>query len=150
MRVALVKASSNVIVAATEEDRVKLRAVKAGEAFVVRFGKPRSIERHRQFYACVSFIWKRHPDYRRFPDVEPLVEALKIATDHCVRWTIESTGEVLVRTKSIAFTELDEGEFLAWVAKAKPYMLELLEQFPPRTQARYSDEIDSWTHWLLH
>lgn len=150
MRVALVKASSNVIVAATDEDRVKLRALKAGEAFVVRIGKPRSIERHRQFFACATFIHKHHPDYRHFGAVEPLIEALKIATEHCVRWTIQSTGEVLIRTKSIAFTELDEGEFLSWVQKAKPYMLELLEQLPPRTQARYSDEIDSWTHWLLH
>lgn len=150
MRVALVKSHSGVCIAATDEDRTKLRAMRAGEVFVVRIGKPRSIERHRQFFACASFIWKRHPDYRGFETSEPLVEALKIATGHVDRWVIQSTGEVMTRTRSIAFTELDEGDFLAWVAKAKPYLLELLEQIPPRIQARYEQEIDSWTHWCLH
>lgn len=149
-RVAMVKSNSGTLIAATDDERVKLRAIPPGQAVVVRFGKARSIEKHRQFYACASFIWKHHPDYRGFSTVEPLVEALKILTDHCDRWVLQSTGEIMTRSKSIAFTELDEGDFLAWVQKAKPFMLELMEQFTDRTKQRYEEEIDKWHHWLLH
>lgn len=147
---AVVKSQSGVLIAATDEDRVKLRAVRPGEAIVIRFGKPRSIERHKQFFKCATFVWKHHPDYRGFDTVEPLVEVLKQVTRHVVTWTLPSTGEVYERTRSIAFTELDEGEFLSWVQRAKPYLLELMEQIPERTKARHGPELDGWTHWCLH
>lgn len=150
MNVVLVKSRAGTYIPATEEDRTKLRAVKPGEAFPVRIGKPRRIETHRQFFACLSFVTNHHPDYQRFGTVEPLLETLKKVTRHVKTWTIQSTGEILESTRSIAFDELDEGDFLGWLDKAKPFIVELMEQFPERTKRRHTEEIDDWTHWCLH
>lgn len=150
MKVALAKTAAGHIVPATEDDRLKTRAWKPGEVVTVKFSKPRNMDHHRKFMACVHFVSSHHPDYRCYADLTPLLEVLKKVTGHVRTWTIQSTGEIVEQTKSIAFDELDEGEFIAWAAKAKPFLVELMEQFSEQTKRRYGEEIDSWTHWCLN
>jgi hypothetical protein len=150
VRVALAKTSSGRIIPATEEDRTKLRAWRPGEVVVVKATRPRNVDHHRKFMACVQFVAERHPDWRKYHTIEPLLFAIKDATGHYSVYTVESTGEIIRIPKSIAFDEMDEADFIAWSARAKTVLLALMDDWPERTKARYSEELDEWVHWCLH
>lgn len=150
MRLALARNARGQIIPATEEDRLKLRAWKAGEVVIVKATRPRNVDHWRKFMALVSFVREHHPDYRGFASNEPLLETLKRVTGHVNRWVIPSTGEVGESTRSVSFEVMDEAEFVQWSAKAKPYLVELMDQFTERTKRRHEQEIDGWTHWCLH
>lgn len=154
MQVALAKTRSGHIIPATDDDRLKLRAWKPGDVVIVKASRPRNLDHWRKFMALVAFVYERHPRLRTMPMSDdgkhPVLELLKILTGHVFTIINPSTGEAHISPKSVSFYDMDEGDFIAWSAKAKPHLLDLMEQFPERTKTRHGEEIDSWTHWCLH
>ncbi|HKU78609.1 MAG TPA: DUF1367 family protein [Rhodanobacteraceae bacterium] len=153
MNVLLVKAKSGVIVGYGEDDRAKLRAWKAGTVRRARMSMPRNVEHHRKFMALCQFIAERHELFRRYVHtslgIEPLLHYLKDETGHYDSFVMPS-GEIQKRMKSISFDVMDEGEFIAWTTKAKPLLVQLMDDMNPRVKRRYERELDEWTHWCLN
>lgn len=153
MNVLLVKAKSGVIVGYGDEDRLKLRAWRAGDVLRARMSRPRNVDHHRKFMVLCQFVAERHPLFRRYVNtslgLKPLLHFLKDETGHYDSFVLPS-GEISKHMKSISFDEMDEGDFIVWTAKAKPLLLQLMEGFNERVQRRYEREIDEWTFWCLH
>lgn len=145
MKLYLIVTKSRHIVPATPEDRAKLRALKPGDMIPCRITKPRNGDHHRKFMALVSFVAGHHPLYR---DVESLLVELKMRTGHYDHYVRRSTGEIVYIPKSIAFDEMDEGDFIIWSAKAKEAIFtHFLPEFTERDRARLWREIEDWHAW---
>ena len=148
VNVALVKTRSGMIAGATDEDRAKLRAWPAGFVARVKVNRPRNIDHHRKFMACVSFVAERHPLFCRYATIDPLLHFLKDETGHWSSYT-KPDGEIVRIMRSIAFDEMDEGEFIAWSRKAKPLLVALMDDIGERAKRRHEAELDGWVAWCL-
>ena len=137
------------IAGATDEDRAKLRAWRAGDVVRVKISRPRNMDHHRKFMACVSFVAERHPLFKRYATIEPLLHFLKDETGHWKSYT-KPDGEIVRLMRSIAFDEMDEGEFIVWSNKAKPLLVALMDDIGDRARRRRDDrELDGWVTWCL-
>lgn len=145
MNLLLVVTPSRHVVPATPQDREKLRAFKPGDVLPVRIKKPRNGDHHRKFMALVSFVAAHHPTYR---DRESLLIELKMRTGHYDHYVRRASGEVVYIPKSIAFDEMDEGDFIEWSARAREILYEhFLAEFTDADKKRLSTEIDGWLSW---
>lgn len=141
----LVLTKSRHVVPATDEDREKLRAFKPGDVLPCKFTKPRNGDHHRKFMALVSFVAAHSPTYR---DRAVLLVELKMRTGHFDLYVRRATGEVVYIPKSIAYDEMDEGDFIVWSAKARELLLsEFLAEFTDADKRRLHAEIDGWLAW---
>lgn len=145
MRIELVVTKSRHIVPASPDDRARVRTLRPGDILPVRITKPRNGDHHRKFMALVAFVAEHHPHYRSVPDV--LVE-LKMRTGHYDHYVRRLTGEVVYIPKSIAFDEMDEGDFAIWSAQAREIIFSaMLPEFTARDRERLALEIDGWCAW---
>lgn len=134
------------IVPASDEDRQKLRALKAGDMIPCKFTKPRNGAHHRRFMALATFVADYHPKYRG--DLASFLVELKLRTGHHDHYVRRDSGEVVYIPKSIAFEEMDEGDFIAWSTKAREVIFaQFLPEFTERDRARLAREIEGWLAW---
>lgn len=86
-----------------------LRKLGNGELVTVEFRKSRNIKHHRMFWALMSIV-HQNMDHDRYPTVEDLTSAIKIAAG--LRTRIElPNGEVGFIPGSIAFHKMDQAAF---------------------------------------
>src|SRR5690242_2820398 len=89
-----------------------LRKIGHGELVTVEIKQPRNIRHHRLFWALMTIVWQ-NLDTERYPTVEDLAAAVKIAAG--LRTRIElPNGEVGFIPGSIAFHKMDQSEFSAF------------------------------------
>lgn len=134
-------------VPASDEDRAKARTIPVGVVCPVDIRVPRNYKHHAKFRALVSFVAGHHPRFRTEADV--MLE-LKLRTGHYTEHIRASTGEVIFVPLPTNFSEMDEGEFVAWSAKAKQVIVsELLPEFRPADIQRLERELDEWSDWCM-
>lgn len=86
-----------------------LRKLGNGELVTVEFRKSRNIKHHRLFWALMSIV-HQNMDHDRYPTVEDMTSAIKIAAG--LRTRIElPNGEVGFIPGSIAFHKMDQAAF---------------------------------------
>lgn len=92
-----------------------LQRIGQGELVQVEVKKPRNIFHHRLFWALMTVVWQ-NLDQARYPTVEDLAAAIKIAAG--LRTRIElPNGEVGFIPGSIAFHKMDQTEFSEFYEK---------------------------------
>lgn len=94
---------------ADEAGEAALRAIGQGELVFVEIKKSRNIKHHRMFWALMSLV-HQNMDAERYPTVEDLVAAVKIAAGHRTRIELPN-GIVGFIPKSIAFHKMDQTAF---------------------------------------
>jgi hypothetical protein len=86
-----------------------LRKLGNGEMVMIEMKRPRRIKHHRMFWALMTLVHD-NMDHERYPTVEDLVAAVKIAAG--LRTRIElPNGEVGFIPGSISFHRMDQSEF---------------------------------------
>lgn len=86
-----------------------LRKLGQGELVEIEIKRRRNVKHHRKFWLLMSLV-HNNLDGERYPTVEDLVSAVKIAAGH--RTIIElPNGDVGFIPKSIAFHKMDQGDF---------------------------------------
>lgn len=147
MKLNLIVSPGHRYVPATQDDREKARALQVGDILPVSIRKPRNGDHHRKFMALVGFVASHHPTFRKFSSAEPLLYFLKMETGHYVVFE-KADGEVIRIPRGINYDDMDEGEFVAWSARARRILLDdLLPGFTERDKQRLAFEIDSWFAW---
>lgn len=99
-----------------------LLAVPDGKEILIDWRKPRHPENHRHFFAILHHACKHLDGY---PDVESLLDALKIACNH-VRPVMKADGEMIFLPKSINFAAMGEEEFKRFKNRALYYLTQIL------------------------
>lgn len=95
-----------------------LQAIPEGKEVLIDWRKPRHPENHRHFFAVLNKACENLPGY---PDVESLLDALKIACNH-VRPVMKADGEMIFLPKSINFASMGEEEFKRFKNRAFYYL----------------------------
>ncbi len=95
--------------AADEPTAEAMRKYKVGDTYRAEVVKPRNIAMHRRYWALVTLCYQNS---EQFSSTEQLHEYLKIRAGHCSQIVSKTTGEIFLVPKSIAFSEMDEVEFL--------------------------------------
>jgi hypothetical protein len=86
-----------------------LRKIGNGEVISIEIKRPRNIKHHRMFWALMTIVHE-NMDNERYPTVEDLTSAVKIAAG--LRTRIElPNGEVGFIPGSIAFHKMDQTAF---------------------------------------
>lgn len=86
-----------------------LRKIANGEIISIEIKRPRNIRHHRMFWALMTIVHD-NMDHERYPTVEDLTAAIKIAAG--LRTRIElPNGDVGFIPGSIAFHKMDQAAF---------------------------------------
>jgi hypothetical protein len=94
---------------ATDDGLDALRHIANGELVTIELRRPRNIKHHRMFWALMTIVHD-NMDHERYPTVEDLTAAVKIAAG--LRTRIElPNGEVGFIPGSIAFHKMDQTAF---------------------------------------
>lgn len=93
-----------------ERSQLILRGIPLGASVQVEITRPRSIARHRFFWAMASAIAQAIPGNLT---AENIVEILKIETGHCT--IVRGKRDTYRLPKSIAFHKMEEPEFQAFM-----------------------------------
>jgi len=89
-----------------------LRKIGNGELVMIEMKRPRNVKHHRMFWALMTLVHE-NMDGDRYPTVEDLVAAIKIAAG--LRTRIElPNGDVGFIPGSIAFSKMDQTAFDAF------------------------------------
>lgn len=89
-----------------------LRKVANGDFVTIEIKQPRNIHHHRLFWALMTIVWD-NADHERYPTIEDLTAAVKIASG--LRTRIElPNGEIGFIPGSIAFHKMDQTAFSAF------------------------------------
>ena len=86
-----------------------MRKLGQGEVVMIEMKRPRNVKHHRMFWALMSLVWE-NMDSARYPTVDDLVSAIKIATGHRTRIELPN-GEIGFIPGSIAFHKMDQAAF---------------------------------------
>jgi hypothetical protein len=89
-----------------------LAKIAKGDVVNVDVRRPRNIQHHRMFWALMSIVHD-NIDHERYPTVEDLVAAVKIAAGLRTRIELPS-GEIGFIPGSIAFHKMNQIEFAAF------------------------------------
>jgi hypothetical protein len=89
-----------------------LRKLSNGDLVTVEIKKSRNIRHHRLFWALMTVVHD-NMDHERYPSVEDLAAAIKIAAGHRTRIDLPS-GEIGFIPGSIAFHKMDQIAFSAF------------------------------------
>jgi hypothetical protein len=92
-----------------EGGEAEVRKIANGEVVELELRRPRNVRHHRMFFALMSIVWEQL-DNERYPTVEDLVAAVKIAAGLRTRIELPS-GEVGFIPGSIAFHKMDQTAF---------------------------------------
>jgi hypothetical protein len=85
-----------------------MKKAKPGELLIVEARRPRNILHHRKLFALLNLVVDNTD---RYPDVETLLFALKIATGHCEIFPGADGKREFIKPKSISFESLSQDEF---------------------------------------
>lgn len=85
-----------------------LARTKANEQVMMDARKPRNIRHHRLMFALLNLVVE---NCDRYPDVDTLLFALKIATGHCEVFPGADGKREFIKPKSISFESLSQDEF---------------------------------------
>lgn len=94
---------------ADEAGEDALRKIGNGEVVSIELKRPRNIKHHRMFWALMTIVHS-NMDEARYPTVEDLVAAVKIAAGLRTRIVLPS-GDVGFIPGSIAFHKMDQAAF---------------------------------------
>lgn len=94
---------------ADEAGEDALRKIGNGEVVSIELKRPRNIKHHRMFWALMTIV-HNNMDEARYPTVEDLVAAVKIAAGLRTRIVLPS-GDVGFIPGSIAFHKMDQAAF---------------------------------------
>lgn len=96
------------------EDGV-LRHVKVGDVVECEISRPRSQQRHKWFWACMSVVHENLSERLalKYPTTESLVSAMKVLTGWADTYWLPDGREV-VQPRSISFSSMDEDQFAAF------------------------------------
>lgn len=98
-----------------ESGHEALRKIGNGEIVAIEMKRPRNVKHHRLFWALMTLVHE-NMDHERYPTVEDLVAAVKIAAG--LRTRIElPNGDVGFIPGSIAFHKMDQAGFDAFYDK---------------------------------
>ena len=86
-----------------------LRKIGNGEVVSIEVKRPRNVRHHRMFWALMTIVHE-NMDEARYPTVEDLVSAIKIAAGLRTRIVLPS-GDVGFIPGSIAFHKMDQSQF---------------------------------------
>lgn len=86
-----------------------LRKIGQGEVIEIEFRRKRNIKHHRMFWALMTIVHD-NMDHERYPTVEDLTAAVKIAAGLRTRIDLPN-GEVGFIPGSIAFHKMDQTAF---------------------------------------
>ena len=86
-----------------------MRKLGQGEVVMIEMKRPRNVKHHRMFWALMSLVWE-NMDSPRYPTVDDLVSAIKIAAGHRTRIELPN-GEIGFIPGSIAFHKMDQAAF---------------------------------------
>ena len=86
-----------------------IRKLGQGEVVMIEMKRSRNIKHHRMFWALMSLVWENQ-DTVRYPTVDDLVSAIKIAAGHRTRIELPN-GEIGFIPGSIAFHKMDQAAF---------------------------------------
>jgi len=86
-----------------------LRKIGNGEVVSIELKRPRNVKHHRLFWALMTIVHE-NMDEARYPTVEDLVAAIKIAAGLRTRIVLPS-GDVGFIPGSIAFHKMDQAAF---------------------------------------
>lgn len=100
---------------ADEAGEDALRKIGNGEVVSIELKRPRNIKHHRMFWALMTIVHS-NMDEARYPTVEDLVAAVKIAAGLRTRIVLPN-GEVGFIPGSIAFHKMDQTAFSAFYDK---------------------------------
>lgn len=100
---------------ADEAGEDALRKIGNGEVVSIELKRPRNIKHHRMFWALMTIVHS-NMDEARYPTVEDLVAAVKIAAGLRTRIVLPN-GDVGFIPGSIAFHKMDQSEFGAFYDK---------------------------------
>ena len=89
-----------------------LRKIGNGEVVSIEVKRPRNVRHHRMFWALMTIVHE-NMDEARYPTVEDLVSAIKIAAGLRTRIVLPS-GDVGFIPGSIAFHKMSQDEFSAF------------------------------------
>jgi hypothetical protein len=108
------------LVAHDDEARDALRKLKIGQVVRADIIRPRNVQYHRRFFGMLNVVWQCCGDWK---DSEELLRELKFRAGLVDKQKVidRATGEVLaeiVTPRSIAFHNMDEDEFRAFVETA--------------------------------
>lgn len=96
---------------------------RAGDTFVVRVLRERSVQHHRKFFALVNWVAHNHPTYNT---TAKALDAVKFATGH-VHWEPHPvTGALIPIPKSISFESMEQEQFAVFYEDAIKAVLEHL------------------------
>jgi len=89
-----------------------MRKIGHGEMVMIEVKRPRNLAHHKLFWALMTLVWEQL-DSERYPTVEDLVAAIKIAAG--LRTRIElPNGDVGFVPGSIAFHKMSQDDFSAF------------------------------------
>lgn len=114
----LEKTTHGMFVPATDADREKCKAWRAGDVLRAKVSKPRNGRNHRRFFKLLNTVAENLDDG---PNVEQLVVLCKYAVGY-VDEIVDSTGEVKYQPKSIDFASMDEAEFRVFYSESSKYL----------------------------
>ena len=89
-----------------------LRKLSNGDLVTVEIKKSRNIRHHRLFWALMTVVHD-NIDHERYPSVEDLAAAIKIAAGHRTRIELPN-GEIGFIPGSISFHKMDQVAFSAF------------------------------------
>ena len=92
-----------------EAGEVALQKIRQGEVISIEIKRPRNVRHHRMFWALMTIVHE-NMDGDRYPTVEDLVAAIKIAAGLRTRIDLP-TGETGFIPGSIAFHKMDQTAF---------------------------------------
>lgn len=84
-----------------------IEAMKNGEIVTAKITRTRNGKHHRKFFVLIGEVFKNQ---ERYPTMEHLLDAIKIATGHYEMIHITKTKQVY-KPKSIAFANMDQAAF---------------------------------------
>lgn len=122
--------------AADDDAEEILSKWRLGDARMVDVTKPRNLKAHRYYWAMVGIVYRNQETY---PSREALSDVIKLGAGH-VETLIMPDGTAWLRPKSISFTAQDDPEFLAFLDRAKTFIITRL--LPGLDLQALTDEID--------
>lgn len=97
---------------ADDAGEAALRKIGNGEVVQIELKRPRNIKHHRLFFALMNVVHS-NMDEARYPTVDDLVSAIKIAAGLRTRIVLPN-GEVGFIPGSIAFHKMSQDDFSAF------------------------------------
>ena len=88
----------------------RLNKLKDGDVITAIARKPRHPKHHAKLFAMLNLVWESTVVQDRYPKVENLLDALKLAMGHTEPVMLPD-GTVAQKIKSIAFESMDQSAF---------------------------------------